>query len=238
MYKFLATFILGVSLLGCAVAPTPVLRLDAEKENQARNFQAPPDVAKVYFFGGDRLGGIYSPSPHGYKLAVYLNSILIARINPTDTLVYDLKPGTYTFGWNTINSNDIPPNQLTLTVSGGQTVFLRGDFNAGGGSSFGLIGAAIAGPHSSVASVDKSALRNNNYVATQSCPESICITKTASITTQAAPVSKVVPGTSSGGTAQQGTASQKLRELNDLLKNGLITQKDYDLKKASILKDM
>ena len=238
MYKIIATCIFVVSLFGCAIPPAPIVKHDAEKESQVRNFQVGPDVAKVYFFGGDRIGGITSDRPHGFRQAFYLNSNVIAKINPTDTLVFDLKPGTYTFGWGLFNSTEIPPNQLTLTVSGGQIVILRGEYNAGAGSSFGLIGALVAGPYTTVVSVDKSAIRNSNYVAVQSCPDSVCVTSAASPSSQTTSITKSITSQPSGAIVQQGSATQKLKELNELLKNGLITQKDYDLKKASILKDM
>ena len=47
-----------------------------------------------------------------------------------------------------------------------------------------------------------------------------------------------VPAVSPALSSSSGSPTDKLEALNSMLKKGLITQKDYDLKKAEILKSM
>jgi hypothetical protein len=73
---------------------------------------------------------------------------------------------------------------------------------------------------------DRNIIKDLVVAAPQSCPQNICATSNPTST-----VLPVIPTTNK-------TASQKLVELDDLRKKGLITQKDFDIKKAEILKGM
>jgi hypothetical protein len=95
-----------------------------------------------------------------------------------------------------------------------------------GTTGFGLIGAAANPGGPELLRVDRNVLRQPiNPVAPQSCPSSLCVTPLMGASSKA-----VTPEVIKG--------ADRLLELNELRKKGLITNADYEAKKAAILKAM
>jgi hypothetical protein len=104
---------------------------------------------------------------------------------------------------------------------------LRGKYNAGGAGGFGLIGALIAPPKYEIEiSGERDLIKELEIATPQSCPPAICVPVGAALVKQ------------QSASYQNANTKDKLADLNELKKKGLITQKDYDIKKAEILKNM
>ena len=215
----LATF----SLVGCAtLEPLPTSKYPSDSDANARNFSVPKDVGRVYYSVGKVTGGMYEvdlKNLHNF----YINSVAIGRISPNETLVFDLRPGDYVFGFG--GKADGPEKTIAVKVLGGDVLAFRGDLRLGT-TGFGLIGAAVNPGGPELLRVDRMALRQPiNPVAPQNCPSSLCVTP--------------LGGASSSTKPPQGLRSEdRLNDLDNLRKKGLITQQDYDAKKAIILKEM
>jgi hypothetical protein len=239
-------FLVFIAILsGCSTAPVVSTRYSPEQESIATSFAVSKDVARIYFSAGRVVGGMYEVDLKNHPSGLYVNSILIGQINFGETLVFDLKPGSYSFT-NSHGANQ-GVNQTNITISGGELVFLRGDTRLGSGTGFGLIGAAVSkatGERTGleVNRIDRTAIPQPlNVVSPQNCPPTICISglslSQAPITRNSSPnsTSSASPLTQN---SQGNTPTQRLKELNELRKNGLITNADYEAKKASILKEM
>lgn len=225
MNRFYLTTLSALSLLlvGCAgLDQLPTSKYPASSDSNARNFSVSNDVGRIYYSVGKVTGGMYEVDLS--KISnLYVNSIVVGRVSPDETLVFDLKPGAYTFGYS---MNAEPPAKLLdVKILGGDVVALRGDLKMGA-TGFGLIGAAANPGGPELLRVDRTALRQPiNPVAPQSCPNTLCVTPLAG-----ASISTPPPQTLKG--------ADRLVELNDLRKRGLISNSEYEAKKALILKDM
>jgi hypothetical protein len=148
-------------------------------------------------------------------------------------MYFKLNPGTYKFEW-VMRSSDIAETRATSVefpyrVAGGDVVILRGKYNISG-AAFGLIGALLVPPKYEIEiSNERELIKELNIAAPQSCPSSICVLTAQTETVQVSTPKQI---------SQPTTVSQKLSELDELRKKGLITQKDYDNKKTEVLKGM
>lgn len=210
-------------LVSCAtLEPLPTSKYQPDSDANARNFSVPKDVGRVYYSVGKVTGGMYEVDlryPHNF----YVNSAVIGRISANETLVFDLRPGDYVFGFST--NADGPEKPLAVRVLGGDVLAFRGDQRTGT-TGLGLIGAAANPGGPELLRVDRTALRQPiNPVAPQNCPSSLCVMP--------------LGGASNSTKLPQGSKSaDRLNDLDNLRKKGLITQQDYDAKKAIILKEM
>ncbi len=211
------------TLVGCAtLEPLPTSKYPPDSDTNARNFSVPKDVGRVYYSVGKVTGGMYEvdlKNLHNF----YVNSVAIGRISPNETLVFDLKPGDYVFGFG--GKADGPEKTIAVKVLGGDVLAFRGDLRLGS-TGFGLIGAAANPGGPELLRVDRTALRQPiNPVAPQNCPNTLCVIPLAAA--------------SSVANQPQGLKGvDRLNDLDNLRKKGLITQQDYDAKKAIILKEM
>lgn len=225
MNRFYLTILSALSMLlvGCAgLDQLPTAKYPADSDSNARNFSASSDVGRIYYSVGKVTGGMYEVDLS--KISnLYVNSIVVGRVSANETLVFDLKPGAYTFGYS---MNAEPPAKLLdVKILGGDIVALRGDLKMGT-TGFGLIGAAANPGGPELLRVDRTALRQPiNPVAPQSCPSSLCVTPL-----MGASIKAVTPEVIKG--------ADRLLELNELKKKGLITNADYEAKKAVTLKGM
>lgn len=217
-------------VFGCAIK-ADVVKHDDKVTSKAKNFEADDKLAKIYFLTTSKDNLFKMKAGHSADLKV--NGSVIGSINDDNVMYFKLMPGTYKFEW-VMRSSDIFESRATSVefpyrVAGGDVVILKGKYNAGGAAAFGLLGALMSPPkYEMEISNDREMIKELNVAAPQNCPPNICITtaqvsETSAVTTQ--PI-------------QKQTASQKLIELDDMRKKGLITQKDYDTKKNEILKGM
>ncbi len=228
--KKIFLLILSTLVFGCAIK-ADVVKHDDKVTSKAKNFEADDKLAKIYFLTTSKDNLFKMKAGHSADLKV--NGSVIGSINDDNVMYFKLMPGTYKFEW-VMRSSDIFESRATSVefpyrVAGGDVVILKGKYNAGGAAAFGLLGALMSPPkYEMEISNDREMIKELNVAAPQSCPPNICITtaqvgETSAVTTQ--PI-------------QKQTASQKLLELDDMRKKGLITQKDYDIKKNEILKGM
>ena len=227
--KKIITALISIVLIGCAIK-ADVVKHDDKVTTKAKNFEADDKLAKVYFLTTSKDNFFKIKTGHSADLKV--NGTVIGSINDDNVMYFKLMPGTYKFEW-AMRSSDIFESRATSVefpyrVAGGDVVILRGKYNAGGAAAFGLLGALMSPPkYEMEISNDRDMIKELNVAAPQTCPSNICITtqstETPTLNTQ---------------TVQKQTASQKLTELDDMKKKGLITQKDYDIKKSEILKGM
>lgn len=166
-------FVAGLAalLVGCTT-PAKVINTSAEVTEKAKTFQVSSDRAKIYFVNGKLIGNIFGMN-HKYPSDLYINSQLIGSMNPTDSLVFELGPGVYTFSWNVRSTDPIDkktePQPYEMRVAGGDLVVLRGDYDPSGGSSFGLIGALISPPKSEIKRDGKKSIEGKNFVEPEFC---------------------------------------------------------------------
>lgn len=78
---------------------------------------------------------------------------------------------------------------------------------------------------------DRDLIKELEVAAPQSCPSNICIASDSPN-----PSTTQKPQMNSQGS--NVSSQSRLNDLNELRRKGLITQQDYDLKKAEILKSM
>jgi len=216
-------------LSGCAIK-ADVVKHDDKVSTTAKNFTPDDKLAKIYFLTTSKDNFFKIKSGHSADLKV--NGSVIGSINDDNVMYFKVAPGTYKFEW-VMRSSDLFETRATSVelpyrVASGDVVILRGKYNAGGGAGFGLIGALMVPPKYEIEiSSDRDLIKELTIAAPQNCPSNICI---SSNTADSIPiVSK---------NNQNQSVSQRLSELDDLRKKGLITQKDYDSKKSELLKSM
>lgn len=217
-----------ISLSACAIKAN-VIKHDEQSTVTAKNFTVDEKLAQVYFLTTSKDN--FFKIKQGYSADLKINGTVIGSINDDNVMYFKLQPGTYKFEW-VMRSSDLMETRATSVelpyrVAGGDVVILRGKYNPGGAGGFGLIGALIAPPKYEIEiSSERDLIRELDIVAPQSCPPALCASTSASLVRQQA-------------TSSQNTNTKdKLADLNELKKKGLITQKDYDVKKAEILKNM
>lgn len=223
MKRFSISLIAVFLVSGCAnLTPLPAAKYPSSSESSINAFSVPNSVGRVYYSIGKVTGGMYEVDlkyPHN----VYVGSTIVGRVNVQETLVFDLKPGDYVLGFST--KEEGPEKTLNVKVLGGDVIALRGDLRLGT-TGFGLIGAAVNPGGPELLRIDKSALRQPlNPVVPQSCPSSMCVTP-------------LVGASANVVTPQILKGADRLNDLNDLRKRGLINNADYEAKKAAILKEM
>ena len=187
---------------------------------------------------------MYEVDLKNFPSGLYISSALVGQVNYGETMVFDVKPGTYIFT-NGYGSN-VGTNQTNVSIAAGEIVFLRGDTRLGSGTGFGIIGAVISSASGErtgleVNRIDRSSIAQPlNIVSPQNCPPSICVAGLSleKVQGQAISSSTATPSATQKQNSQGATPSQRLKDLNELRKNGLITNADYDSKKAIILKEM
>jgi len=116
-------------LVGCAgLDQIPTSKYPADSDSNARNFSVASDVGRVYYSVGKVTGGMYEVELT--KISnLYVNSVAVGRVSANETLVFDLKPGSYTFGYS-MNA-ELPAKVLDVKILGGDVVALRGDLKMG-----------------------------------------------------------------------------------------------------------
>jgi hypothetical protein len=222
--KKVLSLLLLVAICGCTIKAN-VVKHDEQSTATAKNFTADEKLAKVYFLTTSK-DNLFKMK-QGFSADLKVNGTIIGSINDDNVMYFKLQPGTYKFEWVMRSSDFIEARatsvELPYRVAGGDVVILRGKYNAGGAGGFGLIGALISPPKYELEiSSERDLIKELDIAAPQSCPPTICVSVSAVPVTQK-PISNT---------------KDRLADLNELKKKGLITQKDYDEKKAEILKGM
>ena len=211
-------------IAGCTIKAN-VVKHDEQSTATAKNFTADEKLAKVYFLTTSK-DNLFKMK-QGFSADLKVNGTIIGSINDDNVMYFKLQPGTYKFEWVMRSSDFIESRatsvELPYRVAGGDVVILRGKYNAGGAGGFGLIGALISPPKYELEiSSERDLIKELDIAAPQSCPPTICVSVNAATISQK-PISNT---------------KDRLADLNELKKKGLITQKDYDEKKVEILKGM
>jgi hypothetical protein len=222
--KKILSLLLLLAISGCAIKAN-VVKHDEQSSSNAKNFTVHEKLAQVYFLTTSKDN--FFKMKQGYSADLKVNGTVIGSINDDNVMYFKLEPGSYKFEW-VMRSSDLIESRATSVelpyrVAGGDVLILRGKYNSGGAGGFGLIGALLSPPKYEIEiSNDRDLIKELEVAAPQSCPPIICVS------------------VSSAPVAQKPSSNTKdrLADLNELKKKGLITQKDYDIKKAEILKNM
>lgn len=220
----LLPFLILIFISGCTIKAN-VVKHDEQSTVTAKNFTADDKLAKVYFLTTSK-DNLFKMK-QGFSADLKVNGTIIGSINDDNVMYFKLQPGTYKFEWIMRSSDFIESRatsvELPYRVAAGDVVILRGKYNAGGASGFGLIGALLSPPKYELEiSNERDLIKELDIAAPQSCPPTICVSVSAAPVTQ----------------KPNSNTKDRLADLNELKKKGLITQKDYDEKKAEILKGM
>ena len=162
-------------LLGCAV-PAKVYEADFETKSKAVNFEVSEGKSKIYFIAGVQLGPLFDIKMR-MPMDIYINNHNIGSMNSEDVMVFELEPGLHNFSWLPRHNDPIikntEPQLATINVNPNEVYVLQGNLSLGGGSSFGLIGAAISPPTTHTIEAEKGKISDLNVVTPQNCG-SIC----------------------------------------------------------------
>ena len=169
--------IILLSLVGC-VTKAQVINADSDMVSRAKLFKTSSGNARIYFVGGKLIGNMFGMR-HSSSSDIYVNSQLIGSMNKDDVMVFELKPGVYSFSWNVRSTDPIEkktePQVFEYRLGDGDVIVLRGDFDLGGAAAFGLIGSLFSPPKTEIKKASRDDIENRNVVVPQQCPENICL---------------------------------------------------------------
>jgi hypothetical protein len=231
--KKLLSILFLITISGCAIKAN-VVKHDEQSTNKAKNFTPHEKLAKIYFLTTSKDNWLGMKA--GYSADLKVNGTLIGSINDDSVMYFNLSPGAYKFDWF-MRSSDLFESKATSAefpyrVAAGDVVILRGKYNPGGGAGFGLIGALISPPkYEMEIGTDRDLIKDLVIAAPQTCPSNICVTSDS-------PISSTTQKPQANSQGLNVSSQSRLNDLNELKRKGLITQQDYDLKKAEILKSM
>lgn len=168
---------LTIQLFGCAT-PAVVQRVDAEAEKKAKSFQVENNKSKIYFINGKMTSGFINPM-HSYPSDILVNDVQIGSMNKENVMVFDVAPGSYDISWMPRSTDPIDQkatqNKLKVNAQGGQAIVLQGDYSMGGAAGFGLLGAMVSPPATSVTTANKDEVASKIVVQPQNCIPNICL---------------------------------------------------------------
>jgi hypothetical protein len=172
-FAFMLTTILF--LTGCATQ-VPTTPHSQTNTNDFKKFNAPIDAARLYFLNGVTTGPVIITLRHGFSSMLLANGQEIGKVNKSDVLAVDIKPGNYEFSWRPIDDpNTTQSKSLSMSVSKGDILILRSNYNVGG-TGFGLIGSLIAPPsYELISTRDQNGVADLNFIKETDCPKSICL---------------------------------------------------------------
>ena len=115
-----------------------------------------------------------------FSLILFINDKLIGSINKENVLVFDMKPGEYEFLWKNrttdIAEQNSVPEKLLIKLEAGQSTVIRGNYHLTAGTMFfGLIGALISPPYTSIEITGREEVTNKIVVISKNCDLTICM---------------------------------------------------------------
>jgi len=132
-----------------------------------------PRLARVFFLGG-KMGTSYSLNvqmPGGASFEV--NGKVVGRIEKSDVLILDLKPGKHLFTWK-YDADDAKRIPIERELKAGESLILQARFNTGG-AGFGLFGLAASPAEYQLEVVtDSSVFAEKRFISSPSCPLELC----------------------------------------------------------------
>lgn len=133
LLAIVAMLAMPVSLAGC-FGPQPVLA-SSEVTRDAVNRESPPaDRARVFVFAGQAplfSSGAGPLRSHILPADIYIDGVKIGTVNPKEAMVFDIRPGRYTFTWMIYNQRvgwgeEMRPSVFNLP--GGRTTTISADY--------------------------------------------------------------------------------------------------------------
>lgn len=169
--------LLTLMLAGCTT-PALVQKADAISEKKAKEFHTEPNKTKIYFVNGKMTSGFINPM-HSYPSDILVNDVQIGSMNKENVMVFDVAPGSYDVSWMPRSTDPIDQkatqNKLKINALGGQVIVLQGDYSMGGAAGFGLLGAMVSPPATSVTITSKDEVASKIVVQPQNCAPNICL---------------------------------------------------------------
>lgn len=249
----------AATILGGCVNKRVSTVTDNRIVESVRSGSIPNGQARVFVHSGKIVGNMFKKN-HGAPGQVNVNGIAIGRLNEGDVIVFDLKPGEYELSWTALSVRDHQPDQESVTIpqkryfAAGSETYLRADWDPASLANplHSALTYALFGdkPRNILVESSKSESLANNIVSASLCPPAICSGRSEQA--KNAPPSKAgtreLPELAREGVVKSNDAakanvaeveqvpsSQKLRELKNLLDEGIITQAEFDKKKTEIL---
>jgi hypothetical protein len=167
---------LGV-VVGLTACDTPVpatVHPDAGYTETAMSLKPPPaDRARVYVFNGvfRDVRRPQVPVLHPYVAAILVNGVRIGTLQPTQVMVFDVPPGTYSFTWRMYDRGPALLEETVPsvhTVAGGTLVMMENDVLSGKYTMSSLREGVYVTPQKRVSP-------DFEVVRPQTCPPTICL---------------------------------------------------------------
>lgn len=212
---------LGALVTGCATRPPPKPEISGIPTQES-------GVARVYVSAGT-FNGSYRPNLYAVNQVgpVTVDNTFVGAPGEKEHIIVDLYPGSYVFKCTPHEPDKNFSEPVTITVTAGQTRYFACDQSPKGlGMAFGLIGVLLSEhltktyPEERPLEAQSSKLVSYTKLPNKNAPD---------------------PATKSGSKKSIVThkdASARLKSLNKLKADGLITDQDYQQKKAQILNQM
>jgi hypothetical protein len=107
-----------------------------------------------------------------------VNGRVVGRIEKSDVLMLDLKPGKHLFSWK-YDSDDAKRMPIERELKAGEHLILQARFNTGG-AGFGLFGlAANPAEYQLEVVTDTSVFADKKFISSSSCPSDLCPPRTS-----------------------------------------------------------
>jgi hypothetical protein len=175
--KFVLIVLTCLVLQACTT-PAIVSKADDVTTQKAMAFEVSKDRAKVYFVNGKIVENMFNMK-HQYPSDFLINGKTVGSKNKEDALVFEVKPGKFDFSWNVRSTDPIDKNALPQTMSinltPGEILVLRGDYSLGGAAMFGLIGGMVSPPKTWLIKTEKSEISGKTIVLAQDCDANLCL---------------------------------------------------------------
>lgn len=208
MRKVIAAFVMLSALLMVGCASVPMASLDAD--TKAKEFTALPGKAALYVYRNETLGG-------AIPMSVGVNGKILGQTGPQTYFHLNLVPGLYE-----VDSHAENISKISLSAEAGKAYFVWQEIKMG-----------MWMARSSLQQVDEETGRKG-----------VMESKMAALSAQAndipplaTPVASAPVGPSTPGGSSDPIAN-KIRELQALKKDGLISEDEYQAKKTELLKKM
>lgn len=229
MKKILVLFIVLI-LTGCVADPP--------KASEYINI--PPlenGLGRIYISGGVKSGvklwSVHQVGP------VFINEQRVGAVGKNEYIAVDLFPGIYEAHWVAYEPEKLYIQKTAITIKAGETKYFTCDLENRAGMAFGVIGVAVSDYLQNALLTEQSSLDSDgklvSYLKFDNSQSSSQPLKTESVVNKSTVYSSPnTPNAATSSTTNSSTA-QKLRELDSLRNDGVITEADYQKKKAELL---
>lgn len=218
-----------VNIMTCLILIACATRINQplapiQQQSKVEQFQLNQNECRVHFF----LGELFFKSANGIKMnevaELYVNNVKIGFIgNQKEYIAIDLYPGLYNFRWSPVGSGSgyCEAEQLQLSITKNELVFLKANMRDAsktnpGALLFGAVGAVVGTNVKTISYLEPDNEIKNNL-------------KKYRLVSLNESFKANFPDSSTD------SLEQKLSELKKLYEKGLVTEKEYQEKRKSLI---